>query len=146
MKTLLIALAVGGVWLQGQAADLNWTTDLPKAQAQAKSDKKTVLLEFTGSDWCPWCIKFDKEALDTDKFAAYAKGHLELVLLDFPNKAPQSDALKAANAALQKEYKVNGFPTFVLLNADGKEIGRQVGYAPGGPEAFVAKLEGFSKP
>jgi thioredoxin-related protein len=145
MKKLLIATVVGCVWLQTQAADLNWITDLPKALTQAKTDKKMILLEFTGSDWCPWCIKFDKEALDTDKFAAYAKGHLELVLLDFPNKTQQSDALKSANAALQKEYKVDGFPTFVLLNSDGKEIGRQVGYAPGGPEAFIAELDKFSR-
>ena len=127
------------------AAYLNWGTDLPKALAQAKSDKKLVLLDFTGSDWCGWCIKFDKETLSTDKFAGYAKAHLALVTLDFPNKKPQSDALKAANAALQKKYNVDGFPTFVLLNADGKEIGRQVGYAPGGPEAFIAELEKLSQ-
>jgi thioredoxin-related protein len=145
MKKLFIAVAIGCVWLQTQAADLNWGTDLPKALAQAKSDKKLVLLDFTGSDWCGWCIKFDKDVLSTDQFANYAKTHLELVTLDFPNKKPQSDALKSANAALQKKYGVDGFPTFVLLNADGKELGRQVGYAPGGPEAFIAKLEGFSK-
>ncbi|MDD5140673.1 MAG: thioredoxin family protein [Verrucomicrobiales bacterium] len=146
MKKLLIAAAIGCVWFQTQAADLNWGTDLPKALAQAKAEKKMVLLDFTGSDWCGWCIKFDKETLSTDKFAEYAKTHLELVVVDFPNKKPQSDALKAANKALGEKYKANGYPTFVLLNADGKEIGRQVGYAPGGPEAFIAKLEKFSKP
>jgi thioredoxin-related protein len=145
MKKLLIAMAIGCVWLQTQAADLNWVTDLPKALTQAKADKKLVLLDFTGSDWCVWCIKFEKEALDTDKFADYAKANLELVTLDFPNSKPQSDALKAANAALQKKYSVDGFPTFILLNADGKEIGRQVGYAPGGPEAFIAELDKFGK-
>ena len=145
MKKLLVAVAIGCVWLQTQAADLNWGTDLPKALAQAKTDKKMVLLDFTGSDWCGWCIKFDKETLSQDKFADYAKAHLELVVVDFPNKKPQSDALKAANKALGEKYGVNGYPTFVVLNADGKEIGRQVGYAPGGPEAFIAKLEGYSK-
>lgn len=146
MKKLLIALAVGCIWLQTQAADSNWGTDVPKALAQAKTDKKMVLLDFTGSDWCGWCIKFDKETLSTEKFATYAKAHLELVTLDFPNKKPQSDALKSANAALQKKYKVDGFPTFVLLNADGKEVWRQVGYLPGGPDAFIAKLDKASKP
>jgi len=145
MKKLLIAIAIGCVWLQTQAADLTWGTDLPKALAQAKTDKKMVLLDFTGSDWCGWCIKFDKDTLSTDKFAEYAKSHLELVVLDFPNTKPQSAELKAANAALQKKYEVEGFPTFVLLNADGKEIGRQRGYLAGGPEAFIAKLEKFSK-
>ena len=64
---------MAGVWLQTQAADLNWSTDLPKAQAQAKTDNKMVLMDFTGSDWCGWCNKFDKETLSTDKFADYAK-------------------------------------------------------------------------
>jgi thioredoxin-related protein len=145
MKKLLMAVAIGCIWLQTQAADLNWGADVPKALAQAKADKKLVLLDFTGSDWCGWCIKFDQETLSTDKFAAYAKAHLELVTLDFPNKKPQSDSLKAANAALQTKYGVEGFPTFILLNADGKEIGRQVGYAPGGADAFIAELDKFSK-
>ena len=127
------------------AVELSWQTDVPKALAAAKSENKMVLLDFTGSDWCPACIRFDKDALNTDKFAAYAKEHLELVLLDFPESKPQDAGLKAANAALQKQYNVEGFPTYVLLNPDGKEIGRQLGYAPGGPEAFIAKLEGFGK-
>ena len=146
MKKLLIAMIVASVWLQSQAAELNWGTSVPKALAQAKTDKKMVLLDFTGSDWCSWCIKFDKETLSKDKFADYAKAHLELVTLDYPNKKPQSDELKAANAALQTKYKIEGFPTLILLNADGKEVWRQVGYLPGGPEAFIAKLEAASKP
>jgi len=145
MKKILVAVAPGCVWLQAQAADLTWSTDLPKAQAQAKGDGKMVLMDFTGSDWCGWCVKFDKETLSTDKFADYAKAHLELVVVDFPNKKPQSDALKAANKALAAKYGVDGYPTFVVLNADGKEIGRQVGYAPGGPEAFIAKLESYGQ-
>jgi protein disulfide-isomerase len=145
MKKLFVAVAVGCVWLQTQAADLNWGTDLPKALAQAKADQKMVLLDFTGSDWCGWCKKFDAETLSTDKFSDYAKAHLELVTVDFPREKPQSDDLKAANRALGAKYGVDGYPTFVVLNADGKEIGRQVGYAPGGPEAFIAQLNGFSK-
>ena len=146
MKKLLVAVAVGCIWLQTQAADLNWGKDLPTALTAAKAEKKMVLLDFTGSDWCGWCIKFDKETLATDKFAEYAKTHLALVVVDFPNKKMQSAELKAANDALKEKYKVSGFPTFVVLNADGKEIGRQVGYASGGPEAFIAKLEKFDKP
>ena len=145
-SSFLVALVIGCVWLQAPAADLNWGTDLSKALAQAKADRKMVLLDFTGSDWCGWCIKFEQDTLSTAKFADYAKSHLELVLVDFPNKKPQSDALKAANAALQTKYDVGGYPTFILLNAEGKEVGRQVGYLKGGPDAFTAKLDGFSKP
>ena len=88
-----------------------------------------VLLDFTGSDWCPWCIKFDHEVLETDQFAAYARNKLELVLVDFPRTKPQDDALKQANQALASQYHVTGYPTFVLVNYAGNELGRQVGYA-----------------
>ena len=145
MNKIFIALIAGGAWLQTHAAELNWGTDLPKALAQAKPNKKLVLIDFTGSDWCPWCIKFDREVLDTGKFAAYAKSHLELVLADFPRNKPQSATLKTANAGLQKKYNVEGFPTLVVLNSDGKEIGRQDGYQPGGPAAFIAEIEGYQK-
>jgi thioredoxin-related protein len=145
MKKLLMALIIGCAGLQTQAADSSWGTDLPKALAQAKTGKQLVLINFTGSDWCPWCIKFDHEVLEADKFKDYAKSHLQLVEADFPNKKPQSDALKAANAALQQKYKVDGFPTLLVLDADGKEIGRQVGYAEGGPDAFIKEIEGYKK-
>jgi protein disulfide-isomerase len=146
MKKLLIAAAIGCVWFQVQAADLNWGTDLPKALAQAKAENKTVLLDFTGSDWCPACILFHNQVALSPVFASYAKTNLVLVLADFPDKKPQSDALKSANAALQKKYNIEGFPTLLLLDANGKEIGRQLGYESDGPEAFIAKLEKFSKP
>jgi protein disulfide-isomerase len=145
MKKLLVALAIGCLWLQTQAAESTSLTDLPKAEALAKSQNKIVLMDFTGSDWCPWCIKFDKEVLNTPEFQDYAAKNVVLVELDYPNKTVQSDDLKKANAALRDRYKIEGFPTLVVLDKDGKEIGRQVGYSEGGPKAFIAKLEGFKK-
>jgi len=129
----------------GQASELSWGTDLSTALNQARSENKMVLIDFTGSDWCGWCIKFDHDVLSTDKFAGYAKSKLMLVKLDFPHHKPQSDALKRANQELATRYHVDGFPTYVLLNFAGKELGRQVGYAEGGPDAFIAELDGFSK-
>ena len=145
MKKLLITLLAATVLWQVNAAESIWLTDLPKAQAQAKSENKIVLMDFTGSDWCHWCIKFRKEVLDTDEFKAYAAKNVVLVEVDFPSKKQQSDGLKKANAALGKQYKVDGYPTLVVLDKDGKEIGRQVGYAEGGPAAFIKKLEGYKK-
>jgi protein disulfide-isomerase len=104
-----------------------------------------VLLDFTGSDWCPWCIKFDHDVLSTDQFATYAQNKLELVLVDFPRTKPQSDALKQANHELAKRYNVSGYPTFILVNYAGNELGRQVGYLEGGSSAFISELEGFSR-
>lgn len=123
------------------AAESAWSTDLPAAQAQAKKDKKLVLVNFTGSDWCSWCKKLQKEVFTTKEFKDYAKEKLELVEIDFPNNKKQTDALKKANEALQTKYKAEGFPTIVVLNGEGKEVWRQVGYMPGGPGAWIAKLK-----
>jgi protein disulfide-isomerase len=121
-----------------------WRNDLPGALQQARSENKLVLVDFTGSDWCGWCIKFDHDVLSTEKFAAYAGQRLELVKLDFPHHTPQPDDLRRANAALASQFAVNGYPTYVLLDANGRELGRQVGYREGGPQAFISELDGFS--
>jgi len=127
-----------------QTSDSTWSTDFSRSLDQARADGKTVLLDFTGSDWCPWCIKFDHEVLATAQFASYAQSKLELVLVDFPRTKPQDEALKQANRALADRYHVTGYPTFVLVNYAGNELGRQVGYHAGGPGAFIAELEKFS--
>ena len=145
MKKIAIYLLTCWAAWQTFAAEGEWLTDLPKAQTKAKAENKMVLMDFTGSDWCGWCIKFHKEVLSTPEFAEYAKKHLVLVELDFPRKKQQPAELKQANTALQAKFQVNSFPTFVVLNAEGKEIGKQVGYAEGGPNAFIARLEGFKK-
>jgi len=81
--------------------------------------------------------------LDTQAFQDYAAKNVVLVELDYPKKKEQTADLKTANSALKTKYKISGFPTLVVLDQDGKEIGRQVGYAEGGPTAFIAKLEEF---
>jgi protein disulfide-isomerase len=127
------------------ASDLTWSADFSHSLDQARADGKMVLLDFTGSDWCPWCIKFDHEVLDADQFAIYAQNKLELVLVDFPRSKPQDDALRQANKELAKRYHVTGYPTFVLVNYAGNELGRQMGYLEGGPNTFIAELEKFSR-
>jgi thioredoxin-related protein len=89
-------------------------------------------------------MKFEHDVLSTSKFAAYAGQKLQLVRLDFPQHSPQPEALVRANAALSQQFNVNGYPTFVLVDGDGKELGRQVGYLEGGPDAFIAELQKFS--
>lgn len=126
------------------ASNLTWSTDFNRALDQARADGKMVLLDFTGSDWCPWCIKFDHDVLETDPFATYARNKLELVRVDFPRAKPQNAALKQANEALANRYHVTGYPTLVLVNDAGNELGRQVGYLSGGPGAFIAELQKFS--
>jgi protein disulfide-isomerase len=128
------------------SADLNWLTDLPEAQAQAKVENKLLLLDFSGSDWCIWCIKLDNDTFSKPEFADYAKKNLVLVQLDYPNKKPQSDELKKANAALAAKYDSEGaFPTLIAMKPDGTVVWKQLGYLEGGPQALIAKLEDAKK-
>ena len=143
MKKILLAVMASALLFQASAEAAVWLTSVPAAQAQAKSENKIVLVDFTGSDWCPWCIKFKNEVLDTPEFQAYAARNVVLVELDFPRKKEISDDLKKANAELKARYKIQGFPTQLVLDKDGKEIGRQVGYVEGGPKAFIAQLEKY---
>ena len=143
MKKFALCLLTCFAVLQLNAAE-TWLTDLPKAQAQAKTEKKLVMLDFTGSDWCGWCIKLHKEVFSTPEFAEYAKKNLVLVEVDFPNKKKQTTELKAANQALQQKYKIQGYPTIIVLDGEGKKVG-QLGYMPGGPKAFTAALDKLKK-
>jgi thioredoxin-related protein len=117
-----------------------WTEDHPAALKQAKAEKKDVLLDFTGSDWCIWCQKLHKEVFDTEAFKKAAPGHFVLVELDFPNKAKQADELKKQNADLKKKFSVRGFPTIFLTDAEGR-VYAQTGYKPGGAEKYLESLE-----
>jgi thioredoxin-related protein len=144
MKKVAVGLLASWVLFQAGAEELQWTTDLPKAQAKAKSENKLVVMDFTGSDWCPWCIKLNKEVFSTPEFVAYANKNLVPVEVDFPNKKEQSSELKKANQALQKKYDIKGYPTVVVLNGEGKKVG-ELGYQPGGPKAFIAELEKLRK-
>jgi len=121
-----------------------WGNDFPTALQRAQAEKKLVLLNFAGSDWCEWCIKFDQEVLVTDRFTSYAAKNLVMVKADFPRKTAQDEILKHNNAALKQTFHVDGFPTYILLNANGDELGRQAGYLPGGPDAFIKELEMFA--
>jgi protein disulfide-isomerase len=132
----LLAFAVSGF-----AAQAKWLTDYDAALAQAKQENKRVLIDFTGSDWCGWCIKFDEEVYSQSKFINYARDKYVLLKLDYPKNKKQSDAEKAANQKWKSQYRVGGFPTTVILNSEGREIGRFVGYQEGGPKAFIGQLE-----
>jgi thiol:disulfide interchange protein len=98
-----------------------WSTDLDKALADAKAGKKSVLVEFTGSDWCPPCIAMRKNVFSKKEFVQAASKNFILVELDFP-KADKDLADK--NKPLAEKYKIEGFPTVILLNSEGKEFNR----------------------
>lgn len=99
-----------------------------------------LLMDFTGSDWCPPCILLRKQVFSKPEFADYAAKNLVLLEVDFPRFKKQSDEENVANQKLAQQFGIEGFPTIVILDSSGKVAG-QLGYMPGGPTAFIAALE-----
>lgn len=151
MKKIIVALLLFVGSFAAEAQELVWETNVTKAMAISNETKKPLLLFFTGSDWCGWCIRLQKEVLRTPEFAAWAKENVVLVELDYPRKAPQTDDIKKQNNELQMAFGIQGFPTIILANATTKEgkvnfegIG-STGYVAGGPSAWLAVANGFLK-
>jgi thioredoxin-related protein len=142
MQIHLIALSAGLLLAAAPAlrAGLEWTTDYKAALTRAEAEGKGVFLNFTGSDWCGWCFKLKAEVFDKPEFEAFAKANLVLVEVDFPRRKAQSDELKKQNQSLQALHRIQGYPTLVLLNGKGQQIGNY-GYMPGGPGALIGQIK-----
>jgi len=129
--TIAAALA-----LAATSAFAGWTQNYEKALEQATQEKKLVLLDFTGSDWCGWCIKLNKEVFSKPEFQEFAAKNLILVEIDFPQGKKLPAAVEKQNDALQSKFKVEGYPTIILVDGSGKEVARG-GYMEGGPGPFI---------
>jgi protein disulfide-isomerase len=127
------------------AAENSWETDFDKAQSEAKSQHKLLFINFTGSDWCGYCIRMDRDVLSKQQFKDFASKNLVLLEVDFPRMKEQTQSLRTQNRKLAGEYGIEGFPTFVVLDSGGKRVWAWGGYYPGGPDAFVAELEKLPK-
>lgn len=135
--TVLVAVAISTCAFASEG----WMTDFEKAKATAKADGKHILIDFSGSDWCGWCIRLDKEVFSQQAFKDYAKDNLVLVLADFPrDKSKQSEEVQKQNEQLAKDFAVGGFPTVFILSSEGKVVAK-TGYQDGGPEAYVEHIK-----
>jgi len=120
------------------AAD--WSSDYAAARKQAAGEKKDLLIDFTGSDWCAWCIKLKQEVFEHPTFEAGAKDRYVFVELDYPkDKARLSEAVLKQNEALLEKYPIKGYPSILLCDASGKPFALTA-YQPGGPEAYLKHL------
>lgn len=141
MTTAMLVATISANAVPANAGDATWIADFDQAVEIAKKEKKNLLVDFTGSDWCGWCIKLHDEVFKHKEFYETAQKEYVLVALDFPH----SDEAKAKvpnperNAELQKKYNVRGFPTILLLTPEGTVIG-QTGYQAGGPEKYITHL------
>jgi len=139
-RTILCLAALSLFGTLAAQADANWLTDLQKAQAEAKANHKLLLINFTGSDWCIWCKKLDAEVFNQPEFQDYAKNKLVLLTVDFPRAKPLASETRRQNQELAQKYNIEGFPTVVVLNSEGKQVG-ELGYQAGGASAFVNELK-----
>lgn len=140
-RVLALVLVLGSVVAVAGENGI-WMTDFEAAKKAAAEKELPILVDFTGSDWCGWCIKLKKEVFSQDPFVAYAKKNLVLLELDFPRRKELPEDLQKQNQALLEKYGVRGFPTILLLDAKGKELER-TGYRKGGAEAYVKHLKGL---
>ena len=118
-----------------------WIGDFDKAVEIAKKEKKDLFVDFTGSDWCGWCIRLHKEVFAHDAFLDEIKKQYVLVALDFPqgDEAKAKVPNPARNQELAAKYGVQGYPTILLVTPEGDVFG-QIGYQPGGPEKYVQQV------
>ena len=140
MKKVIAALVVFAFALTSRASNDAWFTDFKAAQKKAEAENKPMLLLFTGSDWCPTCVKWEKDAFNTPEFESYAKGKLVLVMLDFPEKKPLPKAQERANNKLRDKYKIEQYPEVAIVNPKGKKLGGFF-YTEGGPKVLLGKIE-----
>ena len=121
----------------GKAKHAQWLRSYDKAVELSKQSGKPILADFTGSNWCGYCIKLKKEVFDTPQFAAWAAENVVLLELDYPKPNLQADWIKQQNTMLQSRYRIDQYPTVLILNHDGSVIGSQ-GYKEGGPDRWIA--------
>jgi thioredoxin-related protein len=150
-KIILLVFFLVGL-STSQAQELKWYTNVKEAITVSKKEKKPLMLFFTGSDWCGWCIRLQNEVLKTPEFSKWAKESVVLVELDYPRRTAQSDEVKKQNNELQQAFGIQGFPTVYFANATVNKEGKvnfeglgSTGYVAGGPAAWLAVADPFVK-
>ncbi|AWG21209.1 thioredoxin family protein [Flavobacterium faecale] len=151
MKRIVLALLVM-ISISTQAQELKWHTNIKEAIEVSNKEKKPMMMFFTGSDWCGWCIRLQKEVLLTPEFKKWAKASVVLVELDYPRRTAQAPEIKKQNEELQQVFQIQGFPTVFFSNVVKEKDGRlnfkalgKTGYVAGGPEAWLAEANGILK-
>ncbi|MDA8563333.1 thioredoxin family protein [Mariniblastus sp.] len=116
-----------------------WHDSFEAAREQALVSGKPILADFTGSDWCSWCVKLKKDVFNKPEFEAWARENVVLLELDYPQRSRQSSEIQAQNEKLASLYSIDSYPTVLLLDAQGNQLAR-TGYHPD-PAAFIGTIE-----
>ena len=146
---LLVALSLNGFT---QQKPLEWHTDVNQAINISVKSGKPLFFFFTGSDWCGWCKRLQKEVFFKPEFITWANKNVVLVELDFPRRTQLSAELQKQNKQFQQMFGVRGYPTIWFVNPEIRDtkvnfqkLGSQ-GYIAGGPKAWIAGADKFIKP
>lgn len=135
---LFAALCGAVLTLSANPPDPSWFTNCREAKAEAQKNNLPMFLFFTGSDWCPWCKRLMTETLDTARFRDFVKGKFVLVYVDFPRKTMLPEAIEWRNGKLRNHYAVEGFPTVIITEPDGRKIA-ELGYEK--TDQFLSRLQ-----
>jgi thioredoxin-related protein len=151
MKKILLALLFIFGSYAVEAQELVWNNNLKNSIEISNKTKKPLLLFFTGSDWCGWCIRLQTEVFKTPEFKKWANENVVLVELDFPRRTALAPEITEQNNQLQQFFAVQGYPTVWFINAssiDGKinidKLG-STGYLAGGPKVWLETANGILK-
>lgn len=140
MKNVLLSLSLLIFALPLLAEGPKWETDFEAAKIKAAKENKSILVNFSGSDWCGWCKKLDREVFRKKVFQQFAAEELVLVQLDFPRYKRLPAELEQNNTRLLRKFGVQGFPTVLLIDSQERILLR-TGYYPGGPDAYIKHLQ-----
>ena len=152
MKNILLicTLFFSSLNLYSQDND-GWLINFEEAAKLSIKSGKPILANFTGSDWCGWCIRLNKEVFVTPEFKNWASENVILLELDYPRRVQQTDEIKKQNRELQQFFQVRGYPTLHIFNVvitDGKtqitSLGK-MGYLAGGPTPWIASANNYIK-
>ncbi|WP_242085579.1 thioredoxin family protein [Aestuariivivens sediminis] len=149
-RTVLSIMFIIFVSFFSVGQELIWHTDMKKASEIAIRESKPVLMFFTGSDWCGWCKRLQKEVFQTQDFESWAKDNVVLMELDFPRRTAQEQSVKVQNYQLQQIFNVRGYPTVFFVNPEKKADGKmnlnslgKTGYVRGGAQEWLTVANNF---
>ena len=136
-----MAVAVVAALSCGHSWALDGWTDKPQAAFEAARESgQPILVLFTGSDWCPHCRLLEEHVLATKAFEAWAKGRVELLVVDLPRQGIPA-AVREERSQFCRRYGVKSFPNVVLIGPDGSKIAAQPGYSRQPADDWIASVD-----
>ena len=115
----------------------NWHVNYDTAMAEAKMDKKNLLVYFTGSDWCAPCKMLKSDLFAKEEFKKFSDSYV-MLYIDIPRNRDLLGAEQMSHNSeiLSKLNKKKVFPLFKVLNSQEKELDEYSGYSMNGEISY----------